>query len=393
MFTLRKSALTLTVAMSLLSACSNTYNKDDVGFFDVKTVPTYDLLEVDAFVKDTELKLKYVINDQKVYKFAFLLQDTLKKKVKQGRVGEETFSAIQVTLSAFAAAFSASTGVHVDVVTTLAGLSSLTPDIANIISAGDKAKAYSQGLDLIETAIATYIAERASAATAKSGLIPTELTAEGAALFVTSVASLKVMRDALLLTIPNADDLAKAQGKYALFSLNTNTITIELKPEQLQGASKEQLTQQKSLITAETKINQAHKVAAAQAETLAEQTVNDANTKAAQDANDLVKESDDKLKLLAEELTALETLAQTAATNNLGKLNTQAQQRNKREVIVVKGNKLKLCSSSSPAIASVQPCAGADRIEITPLAEGESVITVVSEAGEKATITVNIDAK
>ena len=40
---------------------SYIYNKDDVDLFDIKTVPTYELLEVDAFKKDAELKFNYTI--------------------------------------------------------------------------------------------------------------------------------------------------------------------------------------------------------------------------------------------------------------------------------------------------------------------------------------------
>lgn len=223
----------LFAAGSILVGCSNVYHHKDAGFFDVKTTPPLHLLEVsNSNTSNPNLKqnlnLDYNITDQRVYKFTYLVEDTMRKRVDHGRTWEEGLSAMQVILAAFASAFSATTGVHPDVVTTLAGLSALTPDIADIINAGDKAKAYSQGLELIEAANAAYISARSSAIAGGGTLIPDQLTPEGAALFVSVMSTLKVMRDALLQTLPSEEDLAKATGKYSLFSLDTTQVNIEL---------------------------------------------------------------------------------------------------------------------------------------------------------------------
>ena len=164
-----------------------------------------------------------------MFRYVQYLKDTLRKKVKQGRVGEESFSTFQVVTAALASAFSASTGVHPDVVTSLAGLSALSPDIADIISAGEKAKAYAQTLEMIESADAAYIQARAQATSSSNALIPSStLTPQGAVLFVSTVASLKVMRDALLGTIPKVEDLEKAMGKYAQFAMAESEIEVEV---------------------------------------------------------------------------------------------------------------------------------------------------------------------
>jgi hypothetical protein len=226
----KKLILLLTLSLALAS-CSNTYDHKDAGWLDVKPTPPLHLLEIDD--NDTNIEglpeVDYNITDQKVYKFAYLVEDTMRKRVDHGRKWEEGLSAMQVILAAFASAFSASTGVHPDVVTTLAGLSALTPDIANIINAGGKAKAYSQGLELIEAANANYIRARSEAAAGANGaIVPDSLTPEGAALFVSVMSTLKVMRDALLQALPSEEDLAKATGKYSLFALDTNQLKITL---------------------------------------------------------------------------------------------------------------------------------------------------------------------
>lgn len=195
--------------------------------------------ESDKTNLNQKLTLDYKITDQHIYKFTYLVEDTMRKRVDHGRAWEEGLSAMQVILAAFASAFSATTGVHPDVVTTLAGLSALTPDIADIINAGDKAKAYSQGLELIETANATYISARSTAVTDSNSLIPSDkLSPEGAALFITVMSTLKVMRNALLQTLPSEEDLAKATGKYSLFSLDTTQVSIELAANSPTGLSK-----------------------------------------------------------------------------------------------------------------------------------------------------------
>lgn len=224
----------LCAAASILAGCSNVYQHKDADFYDVKTTPPLHLMEIiDKDGKDANLEqtltLNYEISDQHVYKFTYLVEDTMRKRVDHGRVWEDGLSAMQVILAAFASAFSAGTGVHPDVVTTLAGLSALTPDIADIINAGDKAKAYSQGLELIEAANAAYISARSTVVTDSDKLIPGDkLSPEGAALFVSVMSTLKVMRDALLQTLPSEEDLAKATGKYSLFSLDTTQVNIEL---------------------------------------------------------------------------------------------------------------------------------------------------------------------
>ncbi|MFC4653535.1 MULTISPECIES: hypothetical protein [Rheinheimera] len=226
----KKVLPSLTIPL-VLAGCSNTYHNKDADFFDVKPTPPLHLLEVanDDRNLDTTLNLDYAITDEKVYRFTYLVEDTMRKRVDHGRKWEEGLSAMQVILAAFASAFSASTGVHPDVVTTLAGLSALTPDVATIINAGGKAKAYAQGLELIEAANANYIRARSEAAAGTgTNIIPATLTPEGAALFVSVMSTLKVMRDALLQTLPTEEDLAKATGKYSLFALDTNQLTITL---------------------------------------------------------------------------------------------------------------------------------------------------------------------
>lgn len=291
-----------------LVGCANSYSKKDVSIWDVDPVPSFHITEIEDF---TAVNTKFNITDQKVYKFVFLIEDTMRKRVQQGRKGEELFSGVQVLLAAFASAFAASTGVHPDVVVTLSGLSALTPEIANVLDAGTKAKAYSQALDMIEKAEAQYVNARAQLSSTENALIPSDrLTSEGAALFVTTISSLKVMRDSLLGTIPSVEELERALGKYAQFTLNTNIVNI----------SKAKI----SLI----------------------------------DGGNLLTE--------------------------------QSQNLNVTELIVIKGGKLSVCSSSSPKIVKVDNCNGNSAISLTPLAIGESVVTVVSQAGLKTTIKVEI---
>lgn len=236
---MRVIGLTVILSCSILSfSCSNTYYKEDVKSIDVQTTPPFDILEISASTNPSLDSKAFEISDKSVYKFTYLIQDTMRKRVVHGRKWQEGLSALQVIFAAFASAFSASTGVHPDVVTTLAGLSALTPDIENIINAGDKARAYSQALDLVETANSTYISGRAESAGAKGKLIPDDtLTPEGAQLFVSVMATLKVMRDALLETIPSPEDIAKASGNYSLFRLNTNSVDIAVQKSNLQFIS------------------------------------------------------------------------------------------------------------------------------------------------------------
>jgi hypothetical protein len=308
---MKKLSLTSIIALSVgLTACSNIHKTVDDGVFDITPLPNYQLLDIKA---DYSKKLDFKITDQEVQRLLYLIKDTLRKKVQHGRTGEELFSGAQVMLAAFAAAFSASTGVHVDVVTALSGLSALTPEIANIVNAGDKAKAYSQTLDLIEKADSEYIRARAQAVGNNSGLIPDGyLSPEGAALFVSTIAALKVMRDALLATIPKLEDLEKALGKFAQFSLNFSDINIS---------------------------------------------------------------------------TANLTLLASPVSNSLSAIDQLA---NTREIIVLKGGKLSICSSSEPNIIKVVSCAGDRIIRIVPLAMGSSTITAVNANDERATFSVTV---
>ena len=216
------------MASTALFSCSTIHKGPENHIFSVNAVPAFDIGTIDE-LDSNEFKVKYAIDDQKVFRYVQYLKDTLRKKVKQGRVGEESFSTFQVVTAALASAFSASTGVHPDVVTSLAGLSALSPDIADITSAGEKAKAYAQTLEMIESADAAYIQARAQATSSSNALIPSStLTPQGAVLFVSTVASLKVMRDALLGTIPKVEDLEKAMGKYAQFAMAESEIEVEV---------------------------------------------------------------------------------------------------------------------------------------------------------------------
>ena len=216
------------IASTALFSCSTIHKGPENHIFSVNAVPAFDIGTIDE-LDSNEFKVKYAIDDQKVFRYVQYLKDTLRKKVKQGRVGEESFSTFQVVTAALASAFSASTGVHPDVVTSLAGLSALSPDIADITSAGEKAKAYAQTLEMIESADAAYIQARAQATSSSNALIPSStLTPQGAVLFVSTVASLKVMRDALLGTIPKVEDLEKAMGKYAQFAMAESEIEVEV---------------------------------------------------------------------------------------------------------------------------------------------------------------------
>lgn len=156
----------LFLLITLLSTgCANLYYKDDVGTFDVKSIPQTGLLDVDRIDLGQDKNGKpidydYTLSDKKILKFTNLIKDTLTKKERQGRVGEEIFAGLQVTLAAFGAAFASGTGVHPDLVTGLSGLSALMPDVADIINAGEKSKAYGQALTMVESAEAQYYKDR-----------------------------------------------------------------------------------------------------------------------------------------------------------------------------------------------------------------------------------------
>ncbi|MCU1797617.1 hypothetical protein CUU45_10080 [Pectobacterium polaris] len=218
----------LTTTLLFISGCSGTYNNKNASPFDVRPTPPVHILEVNDNIKDPPT-INFKITDQTVYKFSYLIEDTMRKRVDNARKWDEGMSSIQVIFAALASVFSAATGVHPDVVTTLSGLSALTPDLSNIINAGEKSKAYAQGLDLIESANATYIQGRVESVKGGQLLIPSDtLTPEGAALFVSVMSTLKIMRDALLQTIPSQTDLAKATGKYNRLALNTNLVEIDI---------------------------------------------------------------------------------------------------------------------------------------------------------------------
>ena len=302
-----KKHFTLTglITFSILTGCSTIHEGKESHIFAVNPVPAYDIGTIQNL---KTFNVDYSINDKKVFLFSHYLKDTLRKKVKQGRVGEETFASFQVIFAALASAFSASTGVNPDVVTGLAGLSALSPDMANIINAGEKAKAYSQALELIEAAEALYLQSRAQVANDKTDLIPEDqLTPQGAALIVSSSAALKVMRDTLLGAIPKIEELEKAMGKYARFSMTDNLIKVE------------------------------------------------------------VTSTDLTMKKIS---------------NN--------KDNYKREVLVYKGEAISNCSSSAPLVASVSCDDPDDRITISPIAIGDSVISVISDKGELTTVRITV---
>lgn len=220
--------------VALIGGCSTIKKSPDSHPLSVNPVPAFDVGNIKYYEAQKNTDVDTKISDEKVYKFVHYLKDTLRKKVKQGRRGEESFATIQVVFAAFASAFSASTGVHPDVVTALSGLSALSPDLASIVSPGDKAVAYSQALDLIEAADALYLQNRAQINSDATELVPSDqLSPQGAALFVSTVSSLKVMRDALLNTIPAVEDLEKAMGKYSQFSFAQNQVEVEIESSDL----------------------------------------------------------------------------------------------------------------------------------------------------------------
>ncbi|APE03116.1 hypothetical protein BM526_15420 [Alteromonas mediterranea] len=307
---------TVIALIYLLFGCSGVYHKPDVGDFDVRTTPSFSLLEASKATNTAIDDSSFDLTDRQVYKFTYLLQDTMRKRVDHGRKWEEGLSALQVVFAAFASAFSASTGVHPDVVTTLAGLSALTPDIENIINAGGKARAYSQALDLVEKANATYVRSRAEVASGKDDLIPKEqLSPQGAQLFVSVMATLKIMRDSLLETIPDQEDIAKATGNYELFRLNTNNVDIKV--------------------------------------------------------------DSSKAKFV-------DTVGDTSPF----KLKSEAQKYHKVTLSLIKGKEINRCSSSAESVAVVS-CTG-DKVNITPLQEGKTKITVVNDSGNIVSVTAAI---
>ncbi|MDO6477011.1 hypothetical protein Q4520_16425 [Alteromonas sp. 1_MG-2023] len=95
----------LAVFTAFSFGCSNTYFKKDVQLLDVQTTPPFDILEISESTNPSLDEEAFEISDKSVYKFTYLIQDTMRKRVVHGRKWQQGLSAIQVIFAAFASTF------------------------------------------------------------------------------------------------------------------------------------------------------------------------------------------------------------------------------------------------------------------------------------------------
>jgi hypothetical protein len=100
-------------------------------------------------------------------------------------------------------------------------------ELQGVFGARDKARAFQQGVELMEEASARYVTALSN--DPKNGGIASNnrLTNPGAKLFEESIASLKLVEKILIAEIPTIEEVSKAAGKYNQFNIFPENIKYE----------------------------------------------------------------------------------------------------------------------------------------------------------------------
>ena len=159
------------------------------------------------------------VSDQNVVLFSDCVKKMLRRRMNLARIARLTSASFAVLTAAAAAALGATAAAPLTAITALAATSAVIPEFSRIFGADERARAYEEGVALIEGAEGRYLVARAEPKSEKSegpkpGTIPPDLlTTDGARFYVEVVASIKLVEQLLVAQLPKIEDIERAQGK------------------------------------------------------------------------------------------------------------------------------------------------------------------------------------
>ena len=150
-----------------------------------------------------------VPSDRVVRIHAYCIKKMLRARMNLARIARLTSSTFAVLTAASAAALGAVATAPLTAITALAASSAVIPEFMRIFGAGERAKAYEEGVHLIEGAQVDYMTSRVGL----PPVSPQELTAAGATLHMQVVAALTIVEHLLVAQLPRVEDIQIAQGR------------------------------------------------------------------------------------------------------------------------------------------------------------------------------------
>jgi len=177
-------------------------------------------------------------SDALVMVYTDCIKKMLRRRMNLARVARLTSSTFAVLTAAAAAALGATAAAPLTAITALAATSAVIPEFMRIFGADERAKAYDEGVHLIEEAEGNYLLAHATGTNSSGIISPNVLTREGAQLYVQVVASVKLVEQLLVAQLPKVEDIQRAQGRIALRTLDVSTpSTTTLVPKQAVSVS------------------------------------------------------------------------------------------------------------------------------------------------------------
>ena len=155
-------------------------------------------------------------SDTLVLVYTDCIKKMLRARMNLARIARLTSSSFAVLTAAAAATLGAVATAPLTAITALAATSAVIPEFMRIFGADERARAYDEGVHLIEEAEGQYMVALASQSIPGSAVtISPGLTTHGAQLYVQVVASLKIVENLLVARLPKVEDIQRAQGRVA----------------------------------------------------------------------------------------------------------------------------------------------------------------------------------
>lgn len=172
--------------------------------------------------KEGELKEGCKITDQHILAFTGAVKYALRTRMDWARIARYVSGTMQVLSAAAAATLTATSG-SANAITALAGFAAVAPELQGIFDARERARAYDDGLSLIEDAEGRYF----TALVPQRGVVSgNELTEDGVLLYSAVLASIKLIEKAMVNQIPTIKDLETAAGKFSGLKLSATSVVL-----------------------------------------------------------------------------------------------------------------------------------------------------------------------
>lgn len=152
---------------------------------------------------------EYTITDKDILEFANTLQHMFRSRMQYSTIAAYT-SGVITLITGTAATVLAASGGSTAGITGLAASSVVSADLFGLFKMKDRVRAYADGVNYLEKAEARYFT--AIARNNNGRVSSTELTEEGAKLYVETVASQRLVEKALAAQIPTLEEVQAATG-------------------------------------------------------------------------------------------------------------------------------------------------------------------------------------